>query len=75
MPKQGSASARSGTSVSRHSRSNRSRRPLEHQAVAARHERDILMEETIPAQPITRFPESGLFIEEPNISPDGRWLV
>ncbi len=26
-------------------------------------------------QQVTRFPESGLFIEEPNISPDGRWLV
>jgi Tol biopolymer transport system component len=26
-------------------------------------------------QNVTRFPESGLFIEEPTISPDGRWLV
>jgi Tol biopolymer transport system component len=28
-----------------------------------------------PLQPVTRFPESGLFIEEPKISPDGRYLV
>jgi Tol biopolymer transport system component len=28
-----------------------------------------------PLQPVTRFPESGLFIEEPTISPDGRYLV
>jgi TolB protein len=28
-----------------------------------------------PMQPVTRFPESGLFIEEPTISPDGRYLV
>jgi serine/threonine-protein kinase len=26
-------------------------------------------------QPVTTFPESGLFLEEPTISPDGRWLV
>jgi len=26
-------------------------------------------------QQVTRFPESGLFIEEPTISPDGRYLV
>ena len=26
-------------------------------------------------QPVTRFPESGLFIEEPTISPDGRYLA
>ncbi|HEV8377165.1 MAG TPA: hypothetical protein VGR38_13125, partial [Candidatus Polarisedimenticolia bacterium] len=25
-----------------------------------------------PLQPVTRFPESGLFIEEPTLSPDGR---
>ena len=25
--------------------------------------------------PVTHFPEHGLFLEEPNISPDGRWLV
>ena len=24
---------------------------------------------------VTRFPEHGLFLEEPDISPDGRWLV
>jgi eukaryotic-like serine/threonine-protein kinase len=28
-----------------------------------------------PAQQVTRFSESGLFIEEPTISPDGRYLV
>ena len=28
-----------------------------------------------PLQNVTRFPESGLFLEEPTISPDGRWLV
>ena len=28
-----------------------------------------------PLRPVTHFPESGLFIEEPTISPDGRWLV
>ena len=28
-----------------------------------------------PLQQVTRFPESGLFLEEPTISPDGRWLV
>jgi hypothetical protein len=28
-----------------------------------------------PAQQITHFPESGLFIEEPTISPDKRYLV
>jgi Tol biopolymer transport system component len=27
------------------------------------------------AQPVTRFPEAGLFLEEPTISPDGRYLV
>jgi eukaryotic-like serine/threonine-protein kinase len=27
------------------------------------------------AQPVTRFPESGLFIEEPTLSPDGRTLA
>jgi serine/threonine protein kinase/Tol biopolymer transport system component len=26
-------------------------------------------------QPVTRFPESGLFIEEPTIAPDGRYLA
>ena len=26
-------------------------------------------------QPVTRFPELGLFIEEPTISPDGRYLA
>jgi Tol biopolymer transport system component len=26
-------------------------------------------------QPVTRFPESGLFLEEPTISPDGSYLV
>jgi Tol biopolymer transport system component len=26
-------------------------------------------------QPVTNFPESGLFIEEPTISPDGKFLV
>jgi len=28
-----------------------------------------------PAQQVTQFPESGLFLEEPTISPDGRYLV
>ncbi len=28
-----------------------------------------------PMQPVTRFPESGLFLEEPVISPDGRSLL
>jgi len=28
-----------------------------------------------PPTPVTTYPESGLFIEEPTISPDGRWLV
>jgi serine/threonine protein kinase len=28
-----------------------------------------------PVEQVTRFPESGLFIEEPTISPDGRYLV
>jgi len=28
-----------------------------------------------PAQRVTHFPESGLFIEEPTISPDNRCLV
>jgi Tol biopolymer transport system component len=28
-----------------------------------------------PLQQVTHFPESGLFLEEPTISPDGRWLV
>jgi serine/threonine-protein kinase len=28
-----------------------------------------------PSQPVTTFPEAGLFLEEPTISPDGRWLV
>ena len=26
-------------------------------------------------KPVTHFPEHGLFLEEPSISPDGRWLV
>jgi len=26
-------------------------------------------------QQVTRFPESGLFLEEPTLSPDGRWLT
>ncbi|MBC8645531.1 MAG: PD40 domain-containing protein [Thermoanaerobaculia bacterium] len=26
-------------------------------------------------QPVTRFPESGLFLEEPTLSPDGRYLA
>jgi eukaryotic-like serine/threonine-protein kinase len=26
-----------------------------------------------PLRPVTHFPESGLFLEEPTISPDGRW--
>jgi eukaryotic-like serine/threonine-protein kinase len=26
-------------------------------------------------QQVTKFPESGLFLEEPRLSPDGRWLV
>jgi serine/threonine protein kinase len=28
-----------------------------------------------PRQQVTKFPESGLFIEEPKLSPDGRWLA
>ena len=28
-----------------------------------------------PSRPVTNFPEPGLFLEEPTISPDGRWLV
>jgi len=28
-----------------------------------------------PLEQVTRFPEAGLFIEEPNISPDGKFLV
>ncbi len=28
-----------------------------------------------PLQPVTNFPESGLFIEEPALSPDGRYLA
>ena len=28
-----------------------------------------------PVEQVTHFPESGLFIEEPTISPDGRYLV
>jgi Tol biopolymer transport system component len=28
-----------------------------------------------PPQPVTHFPEKGLFIEEPTISADGQWLV
>jgi Tol biopolymer transport system component len=28
-----------------------------------------------PFQQVTKFPEAGLFLEEPRISPDGRWLV
>ncbi len=28
-----------------------------------------------PAQAVTTFPEAGLFVEEPTISPDGRFLV
>jgi TolB protein len=28
-----------------------------------------------PLEAVTRFPEQGLFLEEPTISPDGRWLV
>jgi Tol biopolymer transport system component len=28
-----------------------------------------------PRLQVTKFPESGLFLEEPNLSPDGRWLV
>jgi len=28
-----------------------------------------------PFQQVTNFPESGLFIEEPKLSPDGRWLA
>ncbi|HSD71939.1 MAG TPA: hypothetical protein VLE54_04065, partial [Thermoanaerobaculia bacterium] len=28
-----------------------------------------------PLEAVTRFPESGLFLEEPTISPDGRWLA
>jgi len=28
-----------------------------------------------PAQQVTHFAESGLFLEEPAISPDGRYIV
>jgi WD40 repeat protein len=28
-----------------------------------------------PRQQVTKFPETGLFIEEPKLSPDGRWLA
>lgn len=28
-----------------------------------------------PRQQVTRFPEAGLFLEEPTLSPDGKWLV
>jgi Tol biopolymer transport system component len=28
-----------------------------------------------PLQPVTRFPESGLFLEEPTLSPDGKFLA
>jgi Tol biopolymer transport system component len=28
-----------------------------------------------PLEAVTRFPESGLFLEEPNLSPDGKFLV
>ena len=28
-----------------------------------------------PLQPVTHFPESGLFLEEPMLSPDGRYFV
>ncbi len=28
-----------------------------------------------PLERVTNFPESGLFIEEPTLSPDGRWLA
>jgi serine/threonine-protein kinase len=28
-----------------------------------------------PLEAVTKFPESGLFLEEPNLSPDGRFLV
>jgi Tol biopolymer transport system component len=28
-----------------------------------------------PPRPVTRFPESGLFLEEPTIAPDGRYLA
>jgi Tol biopolymer transport system component len=28
-----------------------------------------------PFQQVTKFPEGGLFIEEPKLSPDGRWLA
>ena len=28
-----------------------------------------------PLQQVTQFPESGLFLEEPTLSPDGRYLV
>lgn len=27
-----------------------------------------------PLEPVTRFPEGGLFLEEPTLSPDGRYL-
>jgi Tol biopolymer transport system component len=28
-----------------------------------------------PLQQVTKFPESGLFLEEPTLSPDGHWLA
>ena len=28
-----------------------------------------------PLRPVTRFPESGLYLEEPTIAPDGRYLA
>jgi len=28
-----------------------------------------------PPQQGTKFPEAGLFLEEPTLSPDGKWLV
>lgn len=28
-----------------------------------------------PRQPVTTFPEGGLFLEDPKLSPDGRWLA
>jgi Tol biopolymer transport system component len=28
-----------------------------------------------PLQPVTKFPESGLFLEEPTLSPDGKFLA
>jgi Tol biopolymer transport system component len=27
-----------------------------------------------PLEPVTRFPEAGLFLEEPTLSPDGRYV-